>query len=139
VRLPGAGGAPEIAAHARQVFVVLKQSARSFVPQVDFVSSAGFLTGGGARKRSGAPGAGPQAIITDYGVLKPQPGTEEFALVARYESVAAADAVKATGWPLVVAERLEVIAPPTPDELAALRALHARTESAHSRPVKLPV
>jgi glutaconate CoA-transferase, subunit B len=139
VRLPGAGGAPEIAAHARQVFVVLKQSARSFVPQVDFVSSAGFLTGGGARKRSGAPGAGPQAIITDYGVLKPQPGTEEFALVARYESVAAADAVRATGWPLVVAERLEVIAPPTPDELAVLRALHARTQTAHSRPVKLPV
>ena len=139
VRLPGAGGAPEIAAHARQVFVVLKQSARSFVPEVDFVTSAGFLTGGGARARSGAPGAGPQAIITDYGVLRPQPGSDEFALVARYESVAAADAVRATGWPLIVAERLEVIAPPTPDELAVLRALHARTQTAHSRPVKLPV
>jgi len=109
------------------------------VPRVDFVSSAGFLTGGGARKRSGVPGAGPQAIITDYGVLRPQPESEEFALVARYESVAAADAVKACGWPLVVAERLEVIAPPTPDELAVLRALHERTQLAHSRPVKLPV
>jgi glutaconate CoA-transferase, subunit B len=139
VRLPGAGGAPEIAAHARQVFVVLKQSARSFVPKLDFVSSAGFMTGSGARQHSGARGGGPQAIITDYGVLRPQPGSEEFALVARYESVATADAVRATGWPLVVAERLEVIAPPTPDELAVLRALHARTQTAHSRPVKLPV
>ncbi|MBS0394361.1 MAG: CoA-transferase subunit beta [Proteobacteria bacterium] len=139
VRLPGAGGAPEIAAHARQVFVVLKQSARSFVPKLDFVSSAGFLDGGGARGRSGAPGAGPQAIITDYGVLRPQPGTEEFALVARYEGVDPADAVRATGWPLAVAERLEVIAPPTTVELEALRALHARTQTAHSRPVELPV
>jgi glutaconate CoA-transferase subunit B len=139
VRLPGAGGAPEIAAHARQVFVLLKQSARSFVPKLDFVSSAGFLGGGGERRHSGARGAGPQAIITDYGVLKPQPGSEEFALVARYETVTAAAAVKATGWPLIVADQLDVIAPPTPAELAALRALHARTQNAHSRPVKLPV
>ena len=139
VRLPGAGGAPEIAAHARQVFVVLKQSARSFVPKLDFVSSGGFLTGGGARRRSGAPGSGPQAIITDYGVLKPQPDSEELALVARYETVTAADAVKATGWPLAVAEELEIIAPPTAAELEVLRALHARTHTAHSRPVKLPV
>jgi len=139
VRLPGAGGAPEIAAHARQVFVVLKQSARSFVPKLDFVSSAGFLTGGGARQASGAPGRGPQAIITDYGVLKPQPGSDEFALVARYESVTAADAVRATGWPLIVADPLDIIAPPTAVELEVLRALHARTQNAHSQPVKLPV
>ncbi|MBS0373430.1 MAG: CoA-transferase subunit beta [Proteobacteria bacterium] len=139
VRLPGAGGAPEIAAHARQVFVVLKQSARSFVPKLDFVSSGGFLTGGGARRLSGAPGAGPQAIITDYGVLRPQAGSEEFALAARYEHVTAAAAVKATGWPLTVAASLEVIAPPTATELEALRALQARTQAAHSRPVQLPV
>ncbi len=139
VRLPGAGGAPEIAAHAKQVFVVLKQSPRSFVPTLDFVSSGGFLTGGGARRRSGAPGSGPQAIITDFGVLRPQPGSEEFALVARYDGVRAEDAVRATGWPLTVAERLEIIAPPTPEELKVLRALHARTQTAHSRPVKLPV
>src|SRR5512137_1242733 len=68
-RLPGGGGAPEIATNARQVFVVLKQSPRSFVPELDFCSSAGFLTGQGARARSGAPGAGPQVIITDLGVL----------------------------------------------------------------------
>ena len=139
VRLPGAGGASEIAAHAKQVFVVLKQSPRSFVPALDFVSSAGFMSGGGARAKSGAPGRGPQAIITDYGVLRPQPGSQEFALVARYETTSAEAAVRATGWPLAVAPDLEVISPPTAAELAALRALHARTQSAHSRPVKLPV
>ena len=139
VRLPGAGGAPEIAAHARQVFVLLKQSPRSFVAKLDFISSAGFMGGGGERASSGATGRGPQAIITDYGVLRPQPGTDEFALVARYESVTAADAVRATGWPLAVAPSLEVIAPPTAAELQTLRALQARTHTAHSRPVKLPV
>jgi acyl CoA:acetate/3-ketoacid CoA transferase beta subunit len=57
-RLPGAGGAPEIAAHARQTFVVMKATPRSFVPRLDFCTSAGFLDGHGARGRSGATGAG---------------------------------------------------------------------------------
>ncbi|MEI8297110.1 MAG: CoA-transferase [Pseudomonadota bacterium] len=138
-RLPGAGGAPEIAIHARQVFVVLKQSARSFVSEVAFKSSAGFLTGYGARKASGVPGGGPQAIITDYGVMKPQAGSEEFELVARYEHVTVADAIAATGWPLQVAATVDVLQPPTQDELAVLRDLHRRTREANSRPVKLPV
>ena len=138
-RLPGAGGAPEIAMHARQVFVVLKQSPRSFVGEVAFKSSAGFLGGHGARKATGATGAGPQAIITDYGVMKPQAGSEEFELVARYEHVAVADAVAATGWPLQVAADVAVLPPPTQDELAVLRDLHRRTREANSRPVKLPV
>jgi len=72
-------------------------------------------------------------------VFKPAPETQEFTLVARYESVRAADAVQATGWPLAVAPALEVIAAPTPEELDVLRALEARTRQAHSRPVKLPV
>ena len=138
-RLPGAGGAPEIASNAREVFAVLKQSPRSFVAELDFRSSGGFLGGGGERARSGAPGAGPQAVVTDFGVLKPLPGSEELALVARYEHVTAAAARAATGWPLAVAESLEIIAPPTAAELAALRDLHERTRAAHSRPVRLPV
>ena len=138
-RLPGAGGAPEIAIHARQVFVVLKQSPRSFVAELAFTSSAGFLTGAGARARAGAPGGGPRAIITDYGVMKPQAGTDEFELVARYEHVTVADAVAATGWPLQVAANIEVLPPPTDLELDVLRDLHRRTREANSRPVKLPV
>jgi len=137
-RLPGAGGAPEIATHAREVFVVLKQSPRSFVAALDFCSSAGFLGGHGERARSGAPGAGPQAVITDFGILRPSRESEELELVARYPAVSIEAAVAATGWPLKVAAAVEVIAPPTAAELGALRALAERTRLAHSRPVKLP-
>jgi glutaconate CoA-transferase subunit B len=139
IRLPGGGGAPEIATSARQVFVVLKQSARSFVSELDFHSSAGFLGGCGSRARSGARGAGPQAIITDVGVLKPELGSDELQFVARYEHTTVEQAVKATGWPLKVADRVEVVAPPTADELTILRDLHRRTRVAHSKPVVLPI
>src|SRR5215813_13698075 len=70
-RLPGAGGAPEIACHARQTFVVLKQSSRSFVSTLDFRTSAGFLGGGEERAALRVSGAGPQVVITDLGILKP--------------------------------------------------------------------
>lgn len=130
-RLPGAGGAPEIAAHAKQTFVVLKQSSRSFVPKLDFRTTAGFLDGNGARSRGGASGAGPQVVITDYGMLKPAPGTEELQLVARYDNVSVDDARKATGWPLAVADVVDVIAPPADEELKVLRDLHERTRVAH--------
>jgi glutaconate CoA-transferase, subunit B len=138
-RLPGAGGAPEIAAHAKQTFVVLKQTPRSFVPALDFRTSVGFLEGLGSRARTGAPGAGPQVVITDLGVLKPEPGSEELQLVARFEGIAVDDVRRATGWPLKVAETVEVVAPPTAEELRLLRDLHERTRRAHSRPVPLPV
>jgi len=137
-RLPGAGGAPEIAANARQIFIVLKQTPRAFVPRLDFCSSAGFMDGRGARARSGAPGKGPQVVITDLGVLRPEPGSEELRLVGLYEGATVDQAVKATGWPLRVADTLEVVAPPTHEELQVLRDLHARTKDAHSRPVSVP-
>src|SRR4029450_13848020 len=69
-RLPGAGGAPEIALHAKQIFVVLKQSPRSFVAKLDFLTQAGFLNGNGERARRGLAGAGPQVVSTDRGVVK---------------------------------------------------------------------
>jgi len=137
-RLPGAGGASEIAAHAKQTFVVLKQSPRSFVPRLDFRTSAGFLDGHGSRARIGAPGAGPQVVITDFGILEPEAGSQELQLVACYEDVKVEDARAATGWPLRVADRVDVLAPPTPNELDVLRDLHARTRAAHSRRVTLP-
>jgi glutaconate CoA-transferase subunit B len=137
-RLPGAGGAPEIAANARQIFIVLKQTPRAFVPALDFCSSAGFMEGGGARSRSGAPGKGPQVVITDLGVLRPSPDTEELELVARYDGVTIDRAIEATGWPLRVADAVDVVAPPTVEELQVLRDLHARTTAAHARPVGVP-
>ena len=137
-RLPGAGGAPEIAALAKQVFVVLKQNPRAFVPKLDFCTSAGFMEGRGARARSGAPGSGPQTVITDLGVLRPAPGTEELQLKARYEGVTVGQILKATGWPLALADPVDVVPPPTADELRVLRDLHARTRAAHAKPVRVP-
>lgn len=135
-RLPGAGGATEIAAHAKQVFIVMKATPRSFVPQLDFRTSAGHFPG---RTASGAKGGGPTVVVTDVGVLRPQGADGELALVATYAGIAAEEAVAAVGWPLAVAPALEAIAPPAAAELEALRALQSRTEAAHREPVRLPL
>ncbi len=104
-RLPGAGGAPEIAAHARQTFVMLKATPRSLVPKLDFRTSAGFLEGHGSRARSTMRGAGPRAVITDFGLLTPEPGTDELQLTAVFPEVTVDQARAATGWPLQVGGR----------------------------------
>jgi glutaconate CoA-transferase subunit B len=137
-RLPGAGGAPEIAAHARQTFVVMRASTRSFVEKLDFCTSVGFLNGGDARAGTAARGAGPQAVITDFGVLTPAPETNELTLAALFVDASIEDARAAVGWDLAVAGTLETIGAPTEHELSVLRALNARTDAAHSRPVELP-
>lgn len=137
-RLPGAGGAPEIAAHARQTFIVMKATPRSFVAQLDFRTSAGFLDGGDARARSPARGAGPQKVITDFGILMPAEGSNELTLTALFPEVTVETARSVVGWPLAVEAEIETIAPPTDVELAALRALNARTAEAHRSPVELP-
>ena len=137
-RLPGAGGAPEIAAHARQTFVVMKATRRSFVPRLDFRTSAGFLDGNGARGRSGATGAGPRAVITDVGVLTPLPGTDELALSGTYPGISIDETRAAIGWPLALHDSPTPVPAPTPLELSALRALLARTAAAHARPVHIP-
>lgn len=137
-RLPGAGGATEIAAHAQKTFVMLKATPRSLVPRLDFRTSAGFLEGYGARARTTMRGAGPQSVITDYGVLTPEPGTDELQLSALFQGATTEEARAATGWPLKVAANLATVAPPTSTELETLRALHARTREAHQRPVRLP-
>jgi glutaconate CoA-transferase subunit B len=137
VRLPGAGGAPEIATYAREVLVIMKQTPRSFVPRLDFLTSAGYLTGSGARAASGSPGAGPRAVITDFGVLRPHPETEELELAALYPGVSVDAARAATGWSLRVAGHLETLPAPEPAALEALRDLEARTRAAHARPIRI--
>jgi glutaconate CoA-transferase subunit B len=139
VRLPGSGGAPEIAAHAREVLIVMKQSARSFVPRLDFLTSAGYLGGSGERRRAGFPGHGPRAVITDFGILRPHPLTEELQLAAIYPGVTPAAVRAATGWPLAVVEDPEVLPPPSVAELQVLREMQAATESAHSALVRIPL
>jgi len=131
-----AGGATEIAAHAREVLIVMKASPRSFVKALDFQTSGGHFAG---RSQSGARGAGPAVIVTDVGILKPHPETGEFALSAVYPGIPAEEAKAAVGWPLAILPRLETCAEPTAPELAVLRALEARTEAAHREPVRLPL
>ena len=137
-RLPGAGGATEIAAHARRTFVMLKATPRSLVARLDFRTSAGFLDGRGARARTSMRGAGPQAVITDFGLLTPAPDTDELQLTALYPGATIDDARAATGWPLAVAATVATLEPPAALELDTLRALQARTREAHRRPVRLP-
>jgi glutaconate CoA-transferase subunit B len=137
-RLPGAGGAPEIAQHAKQTFVVLKQSPRSFVAELDFVTTPGYFRGHGERARRGITGAGPRVVITDLGILRPDPITEELRLVARYPGVEIDSIRLATGWPLLVADEVAELDPPTEQELRVLRDLQQRTKAAHAARPQIP-
>jgi glutaconate CoA-transferase subunit B len=133
VRLPGAGGAPEIAASAREVMMILRQSARSFVERLDFVTSVGHGSGGDSRARLGYAGRGPTQVITDLGILRPHPESHELMLAALHPGVTVEQARAATGWDLRVADDLQHTQPPSPEELRALREMHARTRAARAR------
>jgi glutaconate CoA-transferase subunit B len=123
VRLPGAGGAPEIAASAREVLVLLRQTPRTFVKQLDFLTSAGFLEGGDARKKLRMRGTGPTVVISDLGILAPEPGTNELVLTTLHPGVTKEAARAATGWDLKLAATLLAEPPPSSVELTALRAM----------------
>jgi len=101
------------------------------VERLDFVTSPGFLDGGNARERHGLAGAGPTRVITDRGVLEPDPKSKELVLTHVHPGVDAEAVRRATGWPLRVADPLQVTAPVTDRELAVLRDLLARTTRAH--------
>jgi glutaconate CoA-transferase, subunit B len=129
VRLPGAGGAPEIAASCGEVIVIVRQSKRAFTDRVDFITSVGYGSGPGDRERLGLRGRGPVMVITDLGVLTPDPATRELTMTALHPGVSADQAVAATGWPLRVAPDVAATDPPTGAELEALRALTTRGTS----------
>jgi glutaconate CoA-transferase, subunit B len=131
-RLPGAGGAPEIAASSKEVLITLRHHKRAFVDKLDFVTSGGHMDGGDSREKMRLPGKGPAAVITDLGVLTPDPVTRELTLTSLHPGVAVEKAIENTGWPLRVAPRLETTQPPTETELTVLRDLYARTARAHA-------
>jgi glutaconate CoA-transferase subunit B len=111
-RLPGAGGAPEIATGCREVVVIAPHSPRTFVGELDFRTTVGR--------------GNVTAVITDLAILEPDPDTEELTLVALHEGVDVAQAREATGWDLKVAGDVAVTEPPSTEELDALRELLAR-------------
>jgi glutaconate CoA-transferase subunit B len=123
VRLPGGGGAPEIAAWCRETFVTIRQSPRTFVERLDFRTTVGHGDGPGSREALGFSGAGVTCVITDLGVLEPDPETKELTLTELHPGVALEEAQAATGWELRVADDLGWGEPPADAELAALRSL----------------
>ena len=135
VRLPGAGGAPEIAASAKEVFIVLRQSKRAFVENLAFVTSVGHAEGGDSRKKLGYTGAGPTVVITDLGILGPDPETKELILVALHPGATLEEAKEATGWDPKVAENVGTTEPPKGEELRVLRDLEERTAAAREEKV----
>ncbi|OAR23069.1 3-oxoadipate--succinyl-CoA transferase subunit B [Streptomyces sp. ERV7] len=122
-RLPGAGGAPEIAAHCGEVLIALRHSPRTLVERLDFVTTLGHGSGPGDRARYGLRGRGPVAVITDLGVLRPDPRTAELVLTEVHPGVTVEQVRRATGWRLRTADRVGVTPPPSEAELRELRAL----------------
>ena len=137
-RLPGAGGAPEIASEAGEVVMILAQNKRSFVERVDFVTTAGFLDGGDAREKRGLRGRGPTAVVTDLGILRPDPITKELVLVEVHPGVRVEDVIANTGWKLRVSDALRVTDEPSALHLDALREIERRTAIAHGYPGRSP-
>jgi glutaconate CoA-transferase subunit B len=125
-RLPGAGGAPEIAAACDRVIVIVPHSRRTLVERLDFCTTVGYGDGPGARERLGFRGAGPAAVITDLGVLEPDPETKELVLAAVHPGVDPDEVRSETGWRLEVVDHLAETEPPTDEELSALRELVSR-------------
>ena len=134
VRLPGAGGAPEIAAACKDVVVIVRQSRRTFAERVDFVTSVGFGDGARSRQQLGLTGRGPQLVITDLGMLRPDPESGELVLAGLYPGVSVSQAQEKTGWDLAVSPDLVEIPAPAEAELMALRELLSAASSA-ARPL----
>ena len=130
VRLPGSGGAPEISAGCREVIVVMRHRKRAFVDQVDFVTTFGHGTGPTDRALLGLHGAGPVRVITDLGVLEPDPDSRELVLTALHPGATVEQVRAETGWSLEVSDELGETTPPTERELTTLRAM--RTVGARS-------
>jgi glutaconate CoA-transferase subunit B len=131
VRLPGAGGAPEIASSAKAVFIIMRQSKRTFVEKVEFITSMGFGEGGNHRERLGLPGGGPKTVVTDLCIFEPDPVTRELTVTSLHQGATREQVQEATGWPVKFAEKVGVVAPATEHELAVLRDLQHRTMVAH--------
>lgn len=114
VRLPGAGGAPQIAENAGEIVVIVRQNPKAFVSSVDFVSTV-----------AGARPSGPTTVVTDLGIMETEPATGELILTSRHIDVSVEKIQEATGWPLVIAKDLAETPPPTEEELTALRLLNS--------------
>jgi glutaconate CoA-transferase, subunit B len=131
VRLPGAGGAPEIAASAKEVLIILRQNKRSFVSQLDFLTSVGHGSGPSGRQQLGLTTAGPTTVITDLCIMHPDPATGELEVASLHPGISEEKVRSSTGWDLKWRSKTPETAAPTEAELTVLRALQERTARAH--------
>lgn len=120
VRLPGSGGSMEIAAWANRCYIITPHQKRRFPEKVDFHTSIGFLSGGDARQKTGVRGGGPQAVVTDVGIMRPDP-TGELVLTAMHPDVTFEQIQQQTGWALRQSADCSITQPPKVDELRILR------------------
>jgi glutaconate CoA-transferase subunit B len=121
VRLPGSGGAADIATLARRHVVIMAHERRRFVERVDYVTSPGHGTGGDWRTRTGLTGGGPSAVITTLGLCRFDPASREMVLASTHPGVTAEEVRRETGWPLRLGPALSETPPPTGEELAVIR------------------
>jgi glutaconate CoA-transferase subunit B len=131
VRLPGSGGAPEVATSCGEIFIVMRQSKRSFVAKLDFLTSLGHGRNGTERQAIGIKTKGPTLMISDLCTMTPDPAGNEFVVRSLHPGVSREQICENTGWPIRFAETVEETRPPTRLELEALRELNARTATAH--------
>ena len=130
-RLPGSGGAPEIATSCGEIFIVMKQSQRSFVDKLQFVTSLGHGKGGDDRQKQGVTTKGPTRVVTDLCIMEPDSVTKELTVTGLHPGVTPEQVAAGTGWSVKFAPNLAETPPPTEAELKVLRALHQRTKDAH--------
>jgi glutaconate CoA-transferase, subunit B len=131
VRLPGGGGAPEIATHCREVFITMAMGKRAFVERLPFVTSMGHGCGPKSRTALGVTTAGPTRVMTDLCVMRPDPETKELAVTSLYPETTREKVEAECGWPIKFAADIDETPPPSAEELRVLRELHARTAAAH--------
>ena len=121
VRLPGSGGAAEIAINAGSVLVITRLHRRAFVPELDFLTSPGYLRGGNERDRLKMPGGGPRQVITDRALFDFDNPEREMTLVQLAPGETIESIQAEVGWPLRTSPTLQTMAPPTKAELAIIR------------------
>ncbi|MDX9830827.1 MAG: CoA-transferase [Anaerolineae bacterium] len=121
VRLPGSGGACEIAIHAKKVYLIMPLGKRAFVERIDFCTSPGHLDGPGARAALGMPGGGPRLVVTDKAILTFDAASSEMVLSSVHPGVSVEEVQAGVGWPLKIAADLATTEPPTAEELRLIR------------------
>ncbi len=128
VRLPGGGGAPEIASHAGEVYITMKQSLRGMVEKIDFFTSFGHGNGGDDRQKLGLTTKGPTLLITDLAIYRPDYLTKEFIVTEMYPEVTREQIQDTCGWQVRFDDNVIQTDPPTQEELMILRDLNHRTK-----------